>query len=424
MHDFPESVDTLMADSPRVEDDVDEDGNEDDFDEDGNQKRSNNDIANQQSTESEQNEDTYYLDEADFDSLCNNDNIQQEELGIHQEEDIAQGVASSFRDIPFESEEMLKFLSYNDKESQPTATIEDLTYKSNNIFPDWITSNIEWKGAKKAQGGSVGDILSRPSGQRSHEQNFAVISFIMSSWETANLLGYKRTSLLFKDVKQVSHEKGDQIVVAGEASMFLYIVVTGQVSLQAKAKSKLVFTAPNSPRTPNDENMDGLMSSSLIYDALNTVTQDEHEHNDGIKLDSDSDDSSINTPIVTVDPAIPDPPPITPDRKKKKYLNDKSEKKKKESLTSDHRYPEANPRRVSQAMKDKTQKQVGPGMCFCEKVLSKGIIVSPYTATSESKVELLALHKTDFDIFMKEIRSSERREIFMVLRDNFLFENW
>jgi hypothetical protein len=82
-------------------------------------------------------------------------------------------------------------------------------------------------GAKKAQGGSVGDILSRPSGQRSHEQNFAVISFIMSSWETANLLGYKRTSLLFKDVKQVSHDKGDQIVVAGEASMFLYIVVTG-----------------------------------------------------------------------------------------------------------------------------------------------------------------------------------------------------
>lgn len=53
-----------------------------------------------------------------------------------------------------------------------------------------------------------------------------------------------------------------------------------------------------------------------------------------------------------------------------------------------------------------------------------GIIVSPYTAKADSKVELLALHKTDFDIFMKEIRSSERREIFMVLRDNFLFENW
>lgn len=41
---------------------------------------------------------------------------------------------------------------------------------------------------------------------------------------------------------------GDEIVVAGEASMFLYIVVTGQVSLEAKARGKTAFTTPSSPR--------------------------------------------------------------------------------------------------------------------------------------------------------------------------------
>ena len=40
-----------------------------------------------------------------------------------------------------------------------------------------------------------------------------------------------------------------------------------------------------------------------------------------------------------------------------------------------------------------------------------GITITPYTATALSKVELLALHKTDYDIFMKGIRSSERRYI-------------
>ena len=56
---------------------------------------------------------------------------------------------------------MLKFLSYQTPELPLTATIDELTYKSSNIFPDWITSNLEWKGVKKAASGSVVDVLSR-----------------------------------------------------------------------------------------------------------------------------------------------------------------------------------------------------------------------------------------------------------------------
>ena len=38
-----------------------------------------------------------------------------------------------------------------------------------------------------------------------------------------------------------------------------------------------------------------------------------------------------------------------------------------------------------------------------------GMITSPYTATALCRVELLALHKTDYDVFIQEIKSSERR---------------
>jgi hypothetical protein len=44
------------------------------------------------------------------------------------------------------------------------------------------------------------------------------------------------------------------------------------------------------------------------------------------------------------------------------------------------------------------------------------MIVSPYTATALYRVELLALHKTDYDVFIQEIRSSERRYVFVCVR--------
>jgi hypothetical protein len=100
-------------------------------------------------------------------------------------------------------------LTPKEPEQPQSATIEDLTYRSSNIFPDWITSNTEWRGAKKMNSGSIQEVLSKPLGQRSHDQNVAVINFVMNSWEQANLLGHRRTTQLFKDFKQVTHVKGD-----------------------------------------------------------------------------------------------------------------------------------------------------------------------------------------------------------------------
>ena len=70
------------------------------------------------------------------------------------------GTVSSFRDIPFESEEMQKFISY-EKQELPLIAIEELVYRSSDIFPDWMTSNLEWRGVKRVVAGSIVDVLSR-----------------------------------------------------------------------------------------------------------------------------------------------------------------------------------------------------------------------------------------------------------------------
>ena len=69
--------------------------------------------------------------------------------------------APSFRDILFESEIMKKIISYQNPTPVQDTSIDDLTYRSSDIFPDWITSNVEWKGVRKTCVGSVTDVLSR-----------------------------------------------------------------------------------------------------------------------------------------------------------------------------------------------------------------------------------------------------------------------
>ena len=67
----------------------------------------------------------------------------------------------SFRDIPFESEIMKNIVNFQNPTAVQEISIEDLTYKCSDIFPDWITSDVEWKGVRKTSVGSVSDILSR-----------------------------------------------------------------------------------------------------------------------------------------------------------------------------------------------------------------------------------------------------------------------
>lgn len=42
----------------------------------------------------------------------------------------------------------------------------------------------------------------------------------------------------------------------------------------------------------------------------------------------------------------------------------------------------------------------------------------------EHRVEVLQLHKLDYDVFVKDIQQAERRENFSLLRDCPLFREW
>lgn len=55
---------------------------------------------------------------------------------------------------------MQKFISY-EKQELPLIAIEELVYRSSDIFPDWMTSNLEWRGVKRVVAGSIVDVLSR-----------------------------------------------------------------------------------------------------------------------------------------------------------------------------------------------------------------------------------------------------------------------
>jgi hypothetical protein len=68
---------------------------------------------------------------------------------------------------------------------------------------------------------------------------------------------------------------------------------------------------------------------------------------------------------------------------------------------------------------------LGQGKTFCEEVLLTADPITPgYSVTAATAVDLLVLQKTDYDKFVKDLRVAERREIFMLLRDNWLCAGW
>ena len=76
--------------------------------------------------------------------------------------------------------------------------------------------------------------------------------------------------------------------------------------------------------------------------------------------------------------------------------------------------------------KEKDHKVVlGQGKIFAEEILHKSDLVNlGYSVTALTSVDLLVLQKNDYEKFLKDIRSSERREIYVCLLDNWLCENW
>ncbi len=67
--------------------------------------------------------------------------------------------------------------------------------------------------------------------------------------------------------------------------------------------------------------------------------------------------------------------------------------------------------------------RLGKGKAFGELALVKGDVRTA-SIIAETRVEVLSLHKLDYDHFIKDIQSAERRENFYLLRDCALFASW
>lgn len=67
--------------------------------------------------------------------------------------------------------------------------------------------------------------------------------------------------------------------------------------------------------------------------------------------------------------------------------------------------------------------KLGAGKSFGELAIIKGDVRTA-SILAETRVEVLSLHKSDYDHFLKDIQNAEKRENFYLLRDSQLFEGW
>ncbi len=145
---------------------------------------------------------------------------------------------ASFREMPFASEEMQKLLSMNvpdyvEKKRPP------LKYDVNELMPDWILNNPQWKNAKldSSDNNMISDILQIPFSSRSQEQSTILAKWLMSVWEIANTMGFKRVVNMSEVMHYSVYEPGRYIVKEGERGSSFYIIVSGTTDIRKEVNN-------------------------------------------------------------------------------------------------------------------------------------------------------------------------------------------
>jgi hypothetical protein len=142
--------------------------------------------------------------------------------------DIEVGDVTSFRDMEFQSEEMKHLLKLESPPDDDKYTTK-ASYSANHMFPNWIINNEDWQSTEaKNKENQISDILQTPFNQRSQEQTSTLIHWLMSVWETANLMGFKRCGAMTKVFHFLTYESGENIITEGERGLTFYIVISGQ----------------------------------------------------------------------------------------------------------------------------------------------------------------------------------------------------
>mmetsp|Transcript_26500 Transcript_26500/g.39362 ORF Transcript_26500/g.39362 Transcript_26500/m.39362 type:complete len:777 (-) Transcript_26500:222-2552(-) len=137
------------------------------------------------------------------------------------------GDVTSFRDIPFQSEEMKHLLKLENPPDDDKYGSR-VTYNATHMFPNWILDNAEWQSTEaKNKDNKVSEVLQTPYNQRTQEQTSTLIHWLMSVWETANMMGFKRCGAMTKVFHFLTYEPGENIITEGERGLTFYIVISG-----------------------------------------------------------------------------------------------------------------------------------------------------------------------------------------------------
>lgn len=147
-------------------------------------------------------------------------------------EGVSYGDVSSFRDINFQSETMRNILKLSEPDYDDRKKLTTVEYNSGSMFPQWILENPDWQSTRaKNKDNSISDILQIPFTQRNQEQSSTLIHWLMSVWEIANLMGFKRCGAMTQVFNFITYEPGEDIIVEGERGLTFYIVISGSAQV-------------------------------------------------------------------------------------------------------------------------------------------------------------------------------------------------
>jgi CRP-like cAMP-binding protein len=226
-----------------------------------------------------------------------------------QSEDELQPVMS-FRNAKYESKDMLRLLSLHDPPDTMPPGLDNVSYQSSDVLPEWILSDPAWKNAPKQidNQNEISEILKLAASKRSQEQVETLIHWLMSVWGIANTMGFKRCDAMIKEFKYQEFEEGDNVITEGERGLTFYIIISG--------------------------------NTTVYKEGIGVVGQ------------------------------------------------------------------------------------LGKGKSFGEIALTQGKDLRTATVKASTKLEVLSLHKNDYDYFVRDFQETERRENFQILSNCNLFKTW
>ena len=154
-------------------------------------------------------------------------------------QDIEEGDVTSFRDIQYKSEEM-KHLLRLEQYTNDDKYNSRVAYSAAHMFPGWILENAEWQSTEgKNKDNKISEVLQTPFNQRTQEQTSTLIHWLMSVWETANLMGFKRCGAMTKVFHFLTYEPGENVITEGERGLTFYIVISGDCNVYKEGIGKV-----------------------------------------------------------------------------------------------------------------------------------------------------------------------------------------